>query len=60
MLLGYVVVSFLKSGGNEVYKRVRKFAEITVNIYFRHSSGHGNIEMLFLQHFFLPSRPYIG
>jgi nitric oxide reductase large subunit len=26
---------------------VGKFAEITVNIYFRHSSVHGNVEMFF-------------
>lgn len=50
----------LKSGGNEVYKTEGKFSEITVNIYFRHSSRQGNIEMFFPQHFFLPSRPYTG
>lgn len=37
----------LTNGGNEVYKTVGEFAEITVNIYFRHSSVHGKVEMLF-------------
>lgn len=36
----------LTNGGNEVYKTVGEFAEITVNIYFRHSSVHGKVEML--------------
>lgn len=54
----YVVDS--QMGVNELCKTVGKFAEITVNIYFRHSSVHGNVRMFSPQHFFLPSRPYIG
>lgn len=58
MLPEYVVDS--QMGGNEVYKTVGKFAEITVNIYFRHSSVHGKVEIFFFpQHFSLPSRPNI-
>lgn len=57
MLPKYVVDS--QMGENEVYETVGKFAEITVNIYFRHSSVHCDIEMFFPQHFLLPSRHYI-
>ena len=50
MLPKYIIDS--QVGGKEVYKMEGKFAEIIVNIYFRHSSVHCNVEMFFPQHFF--------
>lgn len=46
-------------GGNEVYKTVGPFAEITVNIYFGHSSIR-DVEMFLPQCFLLPSRLSVG